>query len=202
MLEMVSAALPVFVTWMDWADDVLPTFSPPKARLVGDKVRIPVGFPVPLRFTTCGLPGALSTILMEAVRMPEAAGVKVTEMVHFPPAGWAVPQSLVWAKSPASFPDMVMLVMVNGASPLSSVMVCGALVVFTSWGAKVRPDGLSAIPAETITLEIKASQLPPGAIWAGFESGKSVEQVCPATYAAPRVSTAMPLPDSVFDPPR
>jgi hypothetical protein len=56
-----------------------------------------VVLPVPLRDTVCGLPEALSAILIEAARVPEAAGVKVTLMLQFAPAATLVPQLLVCA---------------------------------------------------------------------------------------------------------
>src|SRR5579884_3043376 len=181
MLEIVSNAFPVLVASMVCAAEVVPTAWLLNVRLVGFSVSIPVGFPVPVKFATCGLPGAESTISTEAVRVPDAVGVKVTVIVHFTPGGSEVPQSLVCAKSPESAQTIWTVVIVSGASPLSRVIVWGWLVVLRSWGAKVRPAGLSAIPRDTITLETNASQFPPGVNWAGFESGKSVEQVCPAT---------------------
>ena len=49
--------------------------------------------PVPVRVTDCGLPGALSTILIDAVRLLVAVGVNVTLIVQVPPlaaTGFAV----------------------------------------------------------------------------------------------------------------
>jgi len=56
--------------------------------------------PVPVRFTVCGLPAALSAIVIVPVQVPPAEGVKVTVTVQFAPAATLAPQVLVWAKSP------------------------------------------------------------------------------------------------------
>jgi hypothetical protein len=44
-----------------------------------------VSSPVPLSATECGVPGALSAMLTEAVRAPAAVGVNVTEIVQLFP---------------------------------------------------------------------------------------------------------------------
>jgi hypothetical protein len=51
--------------------------------------------PVPLRATLCGEPVASSVIVILAVRVPAAVGVKVTEIVQLAPAATLVPQLLV-----------------------------------------------------------------------------------------------------------
>ena len=53
------------------------------------------GAPVPAKFTTWGLPAALSATLNVAEREPVAAGAKVTPIEHFPPANTLDPQLLV-----------------------------------------------------------------------------------------------------------
>ncbi len=66
----------------------------PKARLLGE--RLPTGaVPVPERLAVCGLPLALSVMLTEAVRLPLAAGVKVTVMAQLLAAATEVPHVLV-----------------------------------------------------------------------------------------------------------
>ena len=68
----------------------------PKARLVGEWLTTgAVCMPVPERITVCGLPLALSEMLSEAVRLPLAAGVNVTLMVHLALAASELPQVLV-----------------------------------------------------------------------------------------------------------
>jgi len=81
----------------------------------------------------------LSLMLSEAVRLPLAAGVKVTLMVQFPPAATKLPQLLVWAKSLAFGPVIARPVIVKSPLPvLLRAMVRAALVVPTGWLAKVR----------------------------------------------------------------
>ena len=55
--------------------------------------------PVPLRVILCGLPGSLSLIDNEAVRVPAAVGLNVTLMVQLPPPASEAPQVLIWLKS-------------------------------------------------------------------------------------------------------
>jgi hypothetical protein len=79
-LENVTGAPPVF--WMETICDVLVVDRP-----VAGKVRLPVTVselpnPVPVRLTVWGLPGALSLICKEAVRVPGPAGVNVTLTVQ------------------------------------------------------------------------------------------------------------------------
>jgi hypothetical protein len=52
-------------------------------------------WPVPLSAMACGLPGALSEMLMLPVGVPPAVGLKVTLIVQFAPALTLVPQELV-----------------------------------------------------------------------------------------------------------
>jgi len=60
--------------------------------------------PVPLAATVWGLLLALSDSVSVAVRVPFAAGLNVTEMVHLPFAGTLPAQVFVSAKSPGSAP--------------------------------------------------------------------------------------------------
>ncbi len=107
----------------------------PKLRLVGERL-MAGAIPVPVKLATCGLPLALSAMLSEAVRVPVAAGVKVTLIVQLLlgavtlPAGRPEPQLLVWENS---VEEVEMVEIVKAALPvLVSVMVCAALVVPTS----------------------------------------------------------------------
>lgn len=74
-------------------------------------------WPKPAKLTVCGLPLALSAMLIEATRDPVAEGVKVTLMVQLPPAGTEVPQVLLCAKSLAFAPVIEMLVMLKAMLP-------------------------------------------------------------------------------------
>ena len=77
--------------------------------------------PVPMRLNACGLPLALSAILTEAVRFPEAEGVNLTVIVQEPPAATEAGergQVVVSPKSPALVPVTEMLVMVKFMLPV------------------------------------------------------------------------------------
>ena len=74
--------------------------------------------PVPVRLTVWGLPLALSVRVMAAVRVPLAAGVKVTLIVQLAPAATLDPQLLVCAKSLALVPVAARLVRVKAALPV------------------------------------------------------------------------------------
>ena len=66
MLLMLKAPLPVLVRVTERAALVVPTDRLLKVRLAG--VRLTTGpVPVPVRLTVCGLPLALSVMLIEAV---------------------------------------------------------------------------------------------------------------------------------------
>jgi hypothetical protein len=82
--------------------------------------------PTPIKVTTCGLPVALSAMVMVPFLTPFAVGVKVTLMVQELPAATPQAQLFVWEKSLLA----VMVVMVSVALPrLLSVTRCEALVV-------------------------------------------------------------------------
>ena len=89
MPELVSvtfcAALGVFTVWL------------PKLRLAVDKVTAGAfaAVPVPVRLTVCGLPLALSVIVIVPFCAPVAVGVNVTLTVHCPLAATEAPQVLV-----------------------------------------------------------------------------------------------------------
>jgi hypothetical protein len=53
--------------------------------------------PVPVRLMMCGLPAALSVMVIAPVLVPVAVGVKVTLMVQVPVATTDVPQVVVGA---------------------------------------------------------------------------------------------------------
>ena len=77
--------------------------------------------PVPVKPTFCVLPATLpllSVTTSVALRLPAAAGVKVTLIVHVPLAATELPQVLVWAKSPALVPVIATLVILKAALPV------------------------------------------------------------------------------------
>jgi hypothetical protein len=119
MLVMLSAAVPVFVSVTFWAGLLVIRFCDENVRLDGETVAIgPPLVPVPDRLTVCGLPAALSTTEIVAVRIPEAVGVNTEVIVQFDPAATDVPQVLVCEKSPALAPVIVILVIDSEAFPV------------------------------------------------------------------------------------
>ena len=89
-----NVAFPVLFTVTVWAVLVEPTFCALKVKF--EAVRPTTGpLPVPLKPKVCGLPGALSVMLTEAVRVPTAVGVKVTVTEQLLPAPTDPPQVLV-----------------------------------------------------------------------------------------------------------
>lgn len=86
MLVMVSAALPVLVSVTDCGALVVPVGWLTKVKLAGAKDTTGAGTdaPVPLREIACGLPAALSPMVIEPVWVLRAVGVNETLMVQVP----------------------------------------------------------------------------------------------------------------------
>jgi hypothetical protein len=96
MLVMFSAALPAFLRVTLCAALVVLICWNPNVRLVGDRLTMgPV--PVPVRLIVCGLPEAVSAIVIAPVNVPAAAGVNVTLIVQFDPAASVAPHVVVSA---------------------------------------------------------------------------------------------------------
>lgn len=74
--------------------------------------------PVPVRLIVCGLPLALSEMLMEALRAPVALGANFALMEQLADAASELPHVVVSEKSPALVPLRVMLPMVKAAFPV------------------------------------------------------------------------------------
>ena len=92
--------------------------------------------PVPVTFTICGLPLALSVKLNEALRLPVADGVNVTPAVQVALGATVAPVqvSALLAKSLAFVPPSVTAEIDRLAVPvLVTVTDRAALVVFTAW---------------------------------------------------------------------
>ena len=88
---------------------------------------------MPVKLTLCGEPVALSLMLIDADRGPDAVGVKVTEIVQLAPAATLLPHVLVWWKSDALVPVTPTPVMDSAALPeFETVIVWATLVVLTS----------------------------------------------------------------------
>jgi hypothetical protein len=98
--------------------------------------------PAPVRLTDCWLLAtfpALSVIVTEALRAPEAVGVNVTLIAQFDPAARLVPQVFVCEKSPALAPVIPMELMERAAPPsFVSVNICGLLAVPIPCAAKAK----------------------------------------------------------------
>ena len=84
------------------------------------QVRITSCVPVPESNTDCGLPVAVSVMVSEAVRAPEAKGVNDMTMVQVPPAATEEPQVLFSVKSAGSAPVKAILVMLKAVLPVLS----------------------------------------------------------------------------------
>ena len=97
--------------------------------------------PVPVRLTVCVLPMALlllSLIVSVPVRGPPASGVKVTLIVHDPPAAILAGQLFVCAK----FPLVVTLATASARLPVfESVRACEPLVALTCCAMKLSVAG-------------------------------------------------------------
>jgi hypothetical protein len=61
----------------------------------------------------CGLPGALSVMVIDELRGPVVKGVKVALMVQVPLGGRGAPQLFVCAKSPVLPPDIATALMTS-----------------------------------------------------------------------------------------
>jgi hypothetical protein len=140
MLVRLSVEVPVFFSVTVFDELVVLTCCRAKVRLAGDRltVVVPEVVPVPVRVTTCGLPAALSVIVIVPGWLPVAVGVNVTLIVQFPPAATEAPQVLVCEYAALA----AMLVMLNEAVPvLVSVTGCAVLDVFTTWLPKLKVVG-------------------------------------------------------------
>jgi hypothetical protein len=110
---------------------VVPTAWVPKDTGEGASV---ISVPFPVNGMTCGLPQALSTMVIMALRFPRADGVKVTVIEHVAPTASVAPQLLdVIRKSLLLVPPFVMLVMASAVWPeFFNVSVRAELVVLRS----------------------------------------------------------------------
>jgi hypothetical protein len=139
MLVMANGAVPVLVSVTDCDALVDSTCSPAKVKLVADRSTAGGVWPVPDSAMVCGEPLALSVMVIVAVSVPVAAGVKWPWMVQLAPPATLVPQLFANTNEEASVPVTAMLVMVKVAVPvLVSVTDCDALLDSTSSPAKVK----------------------------------------------------------------
>src|SRR5213594_1884647 len=101
----------------------------------------------------CGLPGALSLIVMVPFRGPRAIGLNVTSILHEAFTASELPQLFVAVKSLSP----AMLMMINATSPgFVSTMLLAELLVPTSRLSKANSrvvkltDGAKAVPERAI----------------------------------------------------
>jgi hypothetical protein len=147
LIEVIGrAALPALVRVKAVELPAVPTAWLPKLRLAGVSAACGAAgvVPEPASDDVC-VPTA-STIDKLAVKLPAAAGEKVSEMVHEAPAASADPQVFAaMAKLLAFVPDREMEVMDNDALPaLVRVKVCALLVVPVVTLPKFAVAGVSA----------------------------------------------------------
>jgi hypothetical protein len=100
MLVIFITAPPVFERVSDCVPLVVPTFWLAKLRFAGRKAAEGVTVPLPASRIVSGESPALSVMVTEPYRLPEAVGVKVTLIVQEVLAATVAPQVLVSAKSP------------------------------------------------------------------------------------------------------
>ncbi len=122
---------PLFVMVTVCAALLVPTAWLENVRVVADR-EAAAAVAVPVRLITCGFP-AVSVIVMVAVRVPRAVGVKLTVIAQLAPAATEV-QVLVSLKSPASVPESATLETVRLVMfPLFVIVTsCDTLVVPTA----------------------------------------------------------------------
>jgi hypothetical protein len=93
----VSAPGPLLVTVMVWVALLVPTVWLANVKPAGDSPTAgTAAAPVPVRLTLCGLPTPLSVSVTAATRVPVAAGVNVTVIVHVPFTATDPGHVLVW----------------------------------------------------------------------------------------------------------
>ncbi len=132
--EMANEELPVLLRLSVCAAPLIPDNWAGKVSEAVDKLTKGPS-PVPFSAALCGLPEALSAKLSEALRLPGAAGVKVTLTVQvlFGVTVAPVQESALLVKSPAFVPAIVAVERVRFPVPLLvRVTLCAALVVATS----------------------------------------------------------------------
>lgn len=156
-LWMSSVAPPVFFSVTNLAVLVDPIFVPGNFRLTGvsETTGTAPPVPVPVRVTDCGDPVALSAACSVAVRVPAAAGLKVTEMVQLAATG-RLPQVLVWVYEDRSVPMMEIVGALTVAFPVFVIVtVCAVLDFPTAVLVKVRVAG------DRVTLGVPCTELQP-----------------------------------------
>jgi len=195
---MLAAAVPVFFTVTTWAALVDAVTVAGKAIDIGVSViaGAAAAAPVPVSFTVCGDPVALSAMESEAARAPAAAGLNSTETVHVAPAASDVVHVFAERMKEVAFvPVRVSELSVSAAVPeFFTVTTCAAVVEPTVVEAKVRLVGVSVtagaaaaapVPVratawgEPVALSAMESEAVNAPVAAGLNSTETV-QVAPA----------------------
>jgi hypothetical protein len=147
---MVSGADPRLLRVTACASPAIPTI-PVKVRDVGARTATGAGaVPVPLRLTCCGDPVALSTIAIDAVKLPADPALKVTRIVQFASTANEAAQLFVSVKDPGFDPVTDIPVISSAAFPaLLSVTDC-ALVASPTVPVKVS-EGTETVATGAVT---------------------------------------------------
>ena len=157
----VTAAEPVFLSVTVCASLVCPITVTGKAIEVGlrDTAGAVALVPVPLSFTLCGDPDALSAIDNAAVSAPAAAGLNSTEIVQLALAASELPHVVAdFTNELALVPVIVSDVSVSAAVPeFFNVTTCAAVVAPTVVEAKVRLVGDSVTAGAVALVPVPVS---------------------------------------------
>jgi hypothetical protein len=92
---MFNVAFPVLLMEIVSGGLDVPTRRLLKTKLPGERLIAAALMPMPVSETVCGLPTALSEIMMAPVRVPVAVGVNVTRILQLDKAARLLPQLLV-----------------------------------------------------------------------------------------------------------
>src|ERR1051326_5015051 len=156
MLMIFTGLVPLFVTVTTLPALLAPNVTLPNERLAGAKLRLLLAAPSPVRLIMCGLPAALSVMVIAPVRVPPAVGVNVTSTRHAcPREGFiGLTQLLVSEKSPLA----TILVMVTFTPLTSATFADTVLLDFpivcdprSSADGSVNTDPVIPVPARLTT---------------------------------------------------
>ena len=155
----VSGAVPVLPMAMVWLPLlVLMIWSPKATLLPALMIGTGTGTPVPLRLAVCGLPAALSMMLMSAVWAPRPVGLKATPIWQLLPGASETPQSGGAAASRLTrlkgAPTLMPLKSRLAKPVLVTVTLCVLLVVLMIWAGKVSADGAMLMPGTATPLPV------------------------------------------------
>ena len=149
-LPIVIALVPLFVNVTGLGPPLFPTATFTQFKVVGDTDAVPEPVaPVPESATFCGLLLALSVKPSVADRAPDAPGLNVIDTVQLAELPRLLPQVVLFEKSPAFVPVIVMLlIVIDDPSPFVNVATFAALVDPTV----TLPNAIEVGLAETVPL--------------------------------------------------